>query len=232
MSSPTPANYELPDGGISLLGYIVRRMHKTALLQDVPHLVEAGQTSDALARLGRYAMMAASSFGEARYQPSFDPAGARVREADPATGTAVEASLESTSPHIRIAVAVTPLEGGTFVGSETVLGTTVGLHGLGMPAPSVYEYSLPAFGYNARLSGTITSELAPRLLRSTRVRGHGWLEMSDSAGNTGRVDLDRSGRLYLVVTRPDGSVRESTMDLTAGEWLRGDASAGVPGEAA
>ena len=232
MTSSTPADYELPDGGISLLGYIVRRMHKTAFLRDVPQLVQAGKTGDALARLGRYVMMAASSFGEARYQPSFNPAGARVREADPATGAVVEASLESTSPRIRIAVAVTPLEGGTFVGSETILGTTVGLHGLGMPAPSVYEYTLPAFGYHARLSGTITSELIPRLLRSTHVRGHGRLEMNDNAGNTGQVDLNRSGRLYLVVTRPDGSVRESTMDLTAGEWLRRDASAGVPGEAA
>jgi len=231
MKLPTPADYELPDGGISLLGYIVRRMHKTALIRDVPHLVEAGKTSDALARLGGYAMMGASSFGEARYQPSFNPAGARVREADPATGAAVEASLESSSPHIRIAVAVTPLEGGSFVGSETVLGTTLGLHGLGMPAPSNYEYSLPEFGYLARLTGTITSELAPRLLRPTRVRGYGSLEMSDSAGNTGRVELDRSGRLYLVVARPDGSVRESTMDFSAGDGFRLDASAGVPGEA-
>jgi ligand-binding SRPBCC domain-containing protein len=231
MNVNPPTDYELPEAGISLLGYVIRRMHKTELLRNVPQLVNCGRTDMALASLGTYGILAATSFGEARYQPSSNPAGTRLSEADPATGTVVEACLESASPHLRIAVSVTPVEGGVFTGSETILGTTVSLRGLGMPAPSAYEYRLPEPGYSARLAGTITSELSPRLLRSVQVRGFGSLDLEDSSGNTGRVSLDRSGRLHVAVSRPDGSVRESTMDVTAGDWLRFDASAGAPREA-
>jgi len=43
--------YELPPEGITLLGYVVRRMHKTALLADIPTLLAENKTGEALARV-------------------------------------------------------------------------------------------------------------------------------------------------------------------------------------
>ena len=47
--------YELPETGISLLGYVVRRMHKTVWLSVIPRLLQSGDLSLALAHLGAYA---------------------------------------------------------------------------------------------------------------------------------------------------------------------------------
>jgi hypothetical protein len=189
--------YELPPEGQSLLGYIVRRMHKTEWLVPVPGLLAAGNTAEVLARVGMYAMAASTSFGRAFYQPRFNAVGDAVSEPDPATGATVSAKLEAREPRYHISYIVTMPDGASFSGSEEITGTTVGLRGLGMPAPSRFRF---AYGtYEASLVGTITSELALSLLGKTRIRGYGFLNMQDNAGNAGKGQVERDSSVSLEV---------------------------------
>jgi len=44
VAATSNTRYELPPGGITLLGYVVRRMHKTALLLPASEMLKAGHT--------------------------------------------------------------------------------------------------------------------------------------------------------------------------------------------
>ena len=44
--------YELPSEGSTLLGYVVRRMHKTHYLAEIPALLAESNTAQALIRIG------------------------------------------------------------------------------------------------------------------------------------------------------------------------------------
>ncbi|MBL8162241.1 MAG: hypothetical protein JNJ61_09675 [Anaerolineae bacterium] len=195
--------YETPSGGITLTGYIVRRLHKTALLEGI---TANGKQQPALALLqfGIYALAAATSWGPALYQPDFGRPGAVVSEADPDTGALVTAQFISSSPHYTFHFEVRLPDGGLIEGRESITGTTVGLSGLGMPAPSTFTYSSPD-GYEASAVGTINSELAPRLFQSWQIRGYGSLQLGDNQGSTGRADLNRSGLIAVEATTPDGT---------------------------
>ena len=193
--------YELPVEGSSLLGYIVRRMHKTEWLIPVRQLLAEGEMERALAHIAAYAVSASTSFGRAHYQPSFDEAGAQISGADPATGAAVTARLLSTKPHYRIKYDVTMPDGAILDGTESITGTTIGLRGLGMPAPSQFAYRCGE--YEAKLSGLLTSELTLSLLGNTRIRAHGMLNFQDNAGNSGSIQVERSGLARLEVNGKD-----------------------------
>jgi hypothetical protein len=190
--------YELPPQGITLLGYIVRRMHKTSLLLPVAAMLSAGDPVAALGQVARYAATASVSYGPAYYQPRFNSPGEELIESDPATGWDVWARLESVSPHYLIAYrAVAPDGSAVFSGREEITGTTVGLRGLGMPAPSQFVFVCGE--YQAKLTGVITSELAPSLFGRTRIRAYGFLNLVDSAGNSGKLELDRNGKLSVQI---------------------------------
>jgi hypothetical protein len=199
--------YELPPQGITLLGYIVRRLHKTDLLMPVPDLLANGHSSEALARVAGYAVAASTSFGPAFYQPVFDAPGDEVSETDPATGARVSAKLEATRPHYVVSSSVILPDGSTFETTERITGTTVSLRGLGMPAPSVFHYR--SGDYTAQLAGTLTSELALSLFGRTRIRAHGFLNLSDSARNTGKAMVDRAGRLIIEVNGREMALTEA-----------------------
>ncbi|MSQ44212.1 MAG: hypothetical protein EXR45_08430 [Chloroflexi bacterium] len=190
-------HYELPAEGISLLGYVVRRMHKTLWLTPVRTMAASGQSQEALARVAVYAMLSSTSYGRAGYQPVFNRAGDVESEADPATGASVTARVVALRPRIAIDYDVVLPGGETFSGSEEILGTTFGLRGLGMPAPSRFTFT--ALGYSATLDGIITSELTFAIFGGTRIRGHGSLAMSDSAGNRGEITIDRDQKIGLTV---------------------------------
>jgi hypothetical protein len=85
----------------------------------------------------------------------------------------------------------------TFRGSETITGTTIGLRGLGMPAPSKFTFT--SGEYTAEFSGILTSELALSLFGNTRIRAYGFLNLKDNAGNTGRLDINRSGDMTIQI---------------------------------
>lgn len=196
--------YELPPEGITLLGYIVRRMHKTDLLTRAAELIAKNKSSEALEAVAIYTASSSTSFGRAYYQPAFNRAGETVSERDPITGAGVSAKLESSSPHYHITYNARMANGDVFSGSEKILGTTIGLRGLGMPAPS--HFTFEAGEYKAHLSGTITSELALSLFGNTRIRAHGSLTFNDSHGNTGSLNLNRQGFMHIKINdRPAAS---------------------------
>ena len=192
-------NYETPAEGISIGEYIARRMHKTTLLTDVPALL-ARDSAEALARIALYAAAASTSFGPALYQPSRTARGTLIRTSDPQTGAQVDVTCEE---ELRFAFAVQMENVGRITGRETINGTTVGLHGLGMPAPTRIEFVSVGEAYRATMMGIIHSELAPRL-KTWRIRGHGALDLQDSDGNRGRLSLDRSGLAFVSISRATG----------------------------
>jgi hypothetical protein len=209
MKSTETTRYELPPEGASLLGYIVRRMHKTVWLAPVPEHLSQGWSAKALEHVATYAAISATSYGRAHYQPSFDATGNSISEPDPATGAQVTARLDSRSPHYHISYEAVMPNGDTFKGSEEITGTTVGLRGLGMPAPSRFTFT--SGDYCADLTGIITSELALSLIGNTRIRAYGSLNFKDTAGNTGRLELKRDGSLILIVN--ESETRYSLTDL-------------------
>lgn len=207
------ARYELPPEGISLLGYIVRRMHKTEWLVKAATALAEKQTTKALEYASVYAITSATSFGRAYYQPNFNRAGERVSEADPVTGAGITAKLESTSPHYNISYQAVMSNGDAFKGSETITGTTVGLRGLGMPAPSKFTFT--SGEYIAEFEGLITSELALSLLRNTRIRAYGFLNIKDNRGNTGRLELNRTGDISIKINEQP----ESSHSISKITWM-------------
>ena len=102
------ARYELPPEGITLLGYVVRRMHKTEWLAKVPALLAEGQTAKALECAAVYAVTSSTSFGRAYYQPQFNSVGEVLSEADPVTGAMITARLNISSPYNSSSEAVMP----------------------------------------------------------------------------------------------------------------------------
>jgi len=197
MSQNDPIRYELPPGGITLLGYVVRRMHKTEWLLHVPALIASGNSDEALACVAMYAVKSSTSFGPAYYQPRFNAPGEEVSEVDPVTGALVCAKLESSSPTYKISYSATLADGTLFTGSEEIKGTTIGLRGLGMPAPSRFHFQ--SGNYAVDLTGILTSELALSLISRTRIRAYGFLNFTDNAGNTGVLNIDRNNRIRMAI---------------------------------
>jgi hypothetical protein len=195
--SDTITRYELPPAGITLLGYVVRRMHKTKWLTSIPTLLAEHKSGDALAQVAMYAVTSSTSFGRAYYQPQFNVVGAEISETDPATGAVVTAKLLSTSPHYFIEYSAAMPNGDMFSGSEEITGTTVGLRGLGMPAPSKFNFKSGT--YAAELSGLLTSELALSFVGRTRIRAYGFLNFSDNENNKGKLSVDRNGNIQLEI---------------------------------
>ena len=199
--SDLTTRYELPPSGITLLGYVVRRMHKTQWLTSIPALLTDNKTSEALAKVAMYAVTSSTSFGPAYYQPQFNSKGEEVSEADPQTGAMVTAKLISTSPHYLISYTAAMPNGDVFSGSEEITGTTVGLRGLGMPAPSKFNFK--SGEYSANLTGILTSELALSLIGRTRIRAYGFLNFNDNANNSGKLSIDRNQKIKLEVNNKE-----------------------------
>jgi len=193
---PETTRYELPPEGTSLLGYIVRRMHKTAWLAPVPELLSQEQSAKALEHIAIYTVVSSTSYGRAYYQPNFNATGDSVSEPDPVTGAEVTARLDSRSPHYHISYDVIMPNSDVFQGKEEITGTTVGLRGLGMPAPSRFTFT--SGEYTVELTGIITSELALSFIGRTRIRAYGSLNFKDNLGNTGRLELKRDGSLTIT----------------------------------
>jgi len=189
--------YELPPEGNTLLGYIVRRMHKTEWLVKASDFLKKGNTTSALQAAAFYTVASSTSFGRAYYQPRFNSVGEKAQERDPITRAHVSAELERTSPNYHISYSAEMPNGYFFQGSETILGTTIGWRGLGMPAPSKFAFT--SGQYQAEFNGTITSELAISLLGNTKIRAHGLLDFKDNAGNKGHLNLSRQGYITMTI---------------------------------
>lgn len=200
--------------GVSLVRYLARRTAKTRLLVGLPGLLAADariRSAEALATFGVFCAAVAASYGHGYRQPTFDATGTELDEVDPETGARIVARLEGRGPGslLRLAVHVELPGIAEFEGREEITGTTVGIHGLGMPAPSRFALRTvePLVPWSATAVGTITAELAPRL-RGTLVRGHGMLELVDDRGGLGTVRLGRDG---TIVSRVDGVTIERSI---------------------
>ena len=216
MAQTETTRYELPPTGITLLGYIVRRMHKTAWLASVPVLLSQEKSVKALEHIAIYTVSSSTSFGRAHYQPTFNATGDSITEPDPSTGAEITARLDSRTPHYHISYDVVMPNGDTFQGKEEITGTTVGLRGLGMPAPSRFTFT--SGEYTAELTGIITSELALSFIGRTRIRAYGSLNFKDSLDNTGHLELKRDGS--LTITIKDQVIQYSMTGLPAPEVVR------------
>lgn len=191
--------------GVSLVRYLARRTAKTRLLLELRDLLPGdGRPQDAdraLAVFGVFCAAAAASFGRGYRQPSFDASGTEIEERDHETGARIVASLDGRGPgsSLRLSVSADLEAVGRFEGREEILGTTVGLRGLGMPAPSRFAFATvePLAPWSATAVGTMTAELAPSL-RGTLVRGHGTLDLADDRGHRGTVTLSRDGRIRAL----------------------------------
>jgi hypothetical protein len=195
----TRMQYETPREGITIGGYVARRLHKTALLKPVPDFLK-DDSARALAQIALYAAAASTSFGPAMYQPDSDPVGRVIETRDPETGAHITVTCEGDlrfSSHVE-------MDGvGVLLGEETITGTTVGLRGLGMPAPTTFTFTAAQGDYRADIIGILTSELAPGF-GSWKIRGLGALDVSDNAGNRGRLSLDRSGLVVISISTHEG----------------------------
>jgi len=227
MTNIETTRYELPPEGITLLGYIVRRMHKTAWLASIPKLLSQEHTAKALEYLAMYTAASSTSYGSAYYQPKFNAIGDSVSEPDPATGAIVTARLDSRSPNYNISYDVVMPNGDTFQGSEEITGTTVGLRGLGMPAPSRFTFT--SGEYTAELTGIVTSELALSLFGRTRIRAFGSLNFKDNSGYSGRLDLKREGNLTITINEQVARYSLTELPFPVAAWQPSGGSVAICG---
>ena len=190
--------YETPRGGITIGEYIARRLHKTELLQAVAEYAKK-DTAQALAQIALYAIAGSTSFGNAMYQPASNVRGQVIETTDSSTGARVRVICHG---YTTFEYEIVLNNVGILTGEEHITGTTVGLRGLGMPAPSTFEFESADGKYQATLQGIITSELAPGIGR-WRIRGYGKLNLRDNAGNQGTLTLDRSGAVEIEIVTAD-----------------------------
>ena len=202
--------------GTTFLQYLARRAAKTrALLPLAPLLRErrAGgpEYPGALACFAYYVAAASTTYGVGYRQPDFTDE-RMSEESDRETDATITAINTGASREIAARLHATLPKIGRYESSERVLGTTVGLRGLGMPAPSTFAFEVDPSGRRAGLAawrgtarGTITTELAPSLSGS-RIRAYGSLDLHGSDESRGRAEIGRDGRVAIEVRDPFGGV--------------------------
>lgn len=195
----TLTRYELPPEGISLLGYAVRRMHKTALLQPVGNLLATGQETEALLQVAHYAIAGAVSYGQLQYEPRRDHAGATVMERDPNTQAIVAATLANTEPELRFRYTVRLGDGSEFCAVETAEPSKISFRGWVMPVAYDVRFTTVDRAYEVQLKGTIIREIIPGFVGPWHIRAHGQLNLKDSAGNKGTLTLTRDATVNVEI---------------------------------
>jgi hypothetical protein len=212
-SADARADYETD--GTTFLQYLARRAAKTIILEPLQQLLAVRRPGGpipaaALVCFAYYAVAASTSYGRGYRQPSFSSERAAT-EKDRETSAVITATSIGARGDLAAEITAEVAGIGRFVGNERILGTTVGLRGLGMAAPSQFSFET-AQGRGATLlawrgeaRGTVTTELAPSF-RGTTVRAYGSLALSDDAGSTGTATLNREGETSITVTDRSGGV--------------------------
>jgi len=208
------ATYET--SGTSFLQYLARRAAKSRILLPLGTLLRSDRAggpefAGALVCFAYYCVAASTTYGSGYQQPSFTDEQI-VEELDRETGVAVRATNTGGRREIAAKISATLPKIGLYESSERVLGTTVGIRGLGMPAPSIFSFEVDASGRRAGLAawrgtarGTITTELAPSFSGS-RVRAYGSLDLHGSDESRGRAEITRDGRVKIEVRDPFGAL--------------------------
>ncbi|MFK7801542.1 MAG: hypothetical protein AB8G95_07930 [Anaerolineae bacterium] len=201
--------YEFPPEGITTLGHVVRRMHKTVMLAEVEALLASDMYVDAMSRLSTYALAAAVSFGQLFYEPGQDRIGSSISEKDPDTGALVNATLMKASPQEHYSYVVQMPDGSRFQGSESSTEQNYSMTGWTLPADVHYEYVSADETWMAKLSGQVFREIVPRLVGPWQIRATANLTMSDSTDLCGSAELSRDAKITLNVN----STTESKLDV-------------------
>ncbi len=200
--------YEFPPEGITTLGHVVRRMHKTSMLTEVEELLESNQVLDALGRLSTYAMAAAVSFGQLFYEPGQDHSGSSITERDPETGAVVNATLMKASPDDHYSYVVQMPDGSRFQGSECAAEQNYAMTGWVLPADVHYEYVSADETWMVTLKGRVFREIVPRLMGPWQMRATANLKMNDSTDLNGTAFLSRDAKVTLNIQNKTNSVNE------------------------
>ena len=212
-SADARADYETD--GTTFLQYLARRAAKTAILEPLQQLLAVrrpgGPTpAAALVCFAYYAVAASTSYGRGYRQPSFSSERS-VSETDRETSSIITARSVGERGDLAAEITAEVAGIGRFVGNERILGTTVGLRGLGMAAPSQFSFETAQgrgttlLAWRGEARGTVTTEFAPSF-RGTTVRAFGSLALSDDAGSTGNATLNRDGEVSITVTDRSGGV--------------------------
>ena len=212
-SADARADYETEE--TTFLQYLARRAAKTVMLEPLQQLLAVRRSGGpipaaALVCFAYYAVAASTSYGRGYRQPTFSSERSAV-EQDRERDSVITARSVGTRGDLAAEITA-EVEGiGRFVGNERILGTTVGLRGLGMAAPSQFSFETtrgrgaPLLAWRGEARGTVTTELAPSL-RGTTVRAHGSLVLSDDAGSTGKATINRDGEVSITVNDRSGGV--------------------------
>ncbi|MFT5196616.1 MAG: hypothetical protein ACI9EW_000794 [Cellvibrionaceae bacterium] len=200
--------YEFPPEGITTLGHVVRRMHKTVMLAEVEALLASGQYVDAMSRLSTYALAAAVSFGQLFYEPGKDHIGSSISEKDPDTGALVNATLMKGSPQEHYSYVVQMPDGSRFQGNECSNEQNYSMTGWMLPANVCYEYVSANETWMAKLNGQVFREIIPRLVGPWQIRATANLTMSDSTNLSGNAVLSSDAKITLNVKSPTESKQD------------------------
>ena len=212
-SADARADYETE--GTTFLQYLARRAAKTVILEPLQQLLAVrrpgGPTpAAALVCFAYYAVAASTSYGRGYRQPSFSSERSAT-EKDRETASVITVKSVGARGDLAAEITAEVAGIGRFVGNERILGTTVGLRGLGMAAPSQFSFETAQgrgttlLAWRGEARGTVTTELAPSF-RGTTVRAYGSLALSDDAGSTGTATLNREGEISITVTDRSGGV--------------------------
>jgi len=207
--------------GTSFLQYLARRAAKSRILIPLATLLRSDRAggpefAGALACFAYYCVAASTTYGSGYQQPNFTGEQI-VEERDLETGVIVSATNTGGRREIAAKIRTVVPKIGVYEASERILGTTVGIRGLGMPAPSTFAFDVDATGLRAGLAawrgtarGTVTTELAPSL-RGSRIRAYGSLDLHGSDGSRGRAEITREGLVRVEIRDPRGG----TLQLNA-----------------
>ena len=212
-SADARADYETD--GTTFLQYLARRAAKTVILEPLQQLLAVQRPGGpipaaALVCFAYYAVAASTSYGRGYRQPTFSSERSAV-EQDRERSSVITARSVGARGDLAAEITAEVAGIGRFIGNERILGTTVGLRGLGMAAPSQFSFETTRgrgatlLAWRGEARGTVTTEIAPSL-RGTTVRAYGSLALSDDAGSTGTATLSREGEVSITVTDRSGGV--------------------------
>ncbi len=195
--------YELPPEGITNLGYIVRRMHKTSTLGKMSETLQGGEFVHALYTIALYAAAAASSFGKLYYEPGADEEGGTITENDPETGAVVSATLIKREDDLNYYSHMVQMpDGDRFSGNESSRPSKMSMRGWVFPASVSYQFMSADEAYYAECEGELTREVVPRVIGPWHSRAHGTLTISDNQGNSGHITLNEKAQATVTITCP------------------------------
>ncbi len=199
-SSAKSSRYKTPRRGASIHGHLAQCLRETVLLKPVAELLP-GNSAQALSQIALYVASTSISCDPPFYPPREGRAGTAFETTDPETGARLTVLCGGG---LRFVSTITLPDVGTLAGARISTGNTLSLNRLDAPALSIFNFTSTDEAYHAKLVGILMIEpaLCPGRSRTCAI---GTLDLSDSAGNRGRLTLDSSGIVFVSVTTPDGT---------------------------